>query len=640
MKKIAIQTLTLLNFKGVANKEFRFGGTTTISGANGTGKTTVADAYYWLLYGKDTSDRKDFSIKPLDAFNEPLHKLTTSVTGVFSVDGETFTLRREYSEKWTKKRGTATEELTGHDTAFFYNDVPLKAGEYDAKIEAIMPSKISKLITSPLYFCTMAWKDARSILIDMAGDCTSSLQFKYSKLIAKLANKSLDEFKKELAAKKKKINDEKESIPARIDELKRANNVDIDFITVAADLEKAKKALVSAEQVVNNNAAANADVSKQIKKNLDVINGLRSDYNNAKAKADKEANQSLELLKDELQKLSNERFRNANKVKFTKEEISVAQELIARTENDMAKLRSDFAERESQVLTIDPSNYCCPTCQREFEAEMKEGTVNKMTENFNNAKIADLNRIRETGLKLKEQNEKRNQELHDLSATLKAYEDALPPIDAKIAELEAQIATTIVEPDYSVAIKIEEQIKQIEEVMPETKDVSPEAKQAVIDIRSEIEKLNKQLAVKDTIAANEKRIEELSNQESTLAQALADLEKEEFEADSYVKDQMEAVSQKVNSMFSLVKFKMYEDQINGGQSPTCVALLDGVPFSDVNTAGKINMGLDIINVLSSYYGISAPIWIDNRESVNDIIFTDSQVVNMLVTKEEKLSVIL
>jgi hypothetical protein len=95
------------------------------------------------------------------------------------------------------------------------------------------------------------------------------------------------------------------------------------------------------------------------------------------------------------------------------------------------------------------------------------------------------------------------------------------------------------------------------------------------------------------------------------------------------------LEQLVNDRFELVTFKLFETQVNGGETPTCKALINGVPFSDANTASKINAGVDIINVLCDYYKVTAPIFIDNRESVTKLIDSDSQIINLVVDPSKK-----
>ena len=97
---------------------------------------------------------------------------------------------------------------------------------------------------------------------------------------------------------------------------------------------------------------------------------------------------------------------------------------------------------------------------------------------------------------------------------------------------------------------------------------------------------------------------------------------------------MDTLEQRINGRFKLVKFKMFEEQINGGKTETCITLINGVPYSDANTASKIQAGIDIINTLSEHYDIKAPIWVDNKESVVKLPYTECQLINLIVSAED------
>ena len=142
------------------------------------------------------------------------------------------------------------------------------------------------------------------------------------------------------------------------------------------------------------------------------------------------------------------------------------------------------------------------------------------------------------------------------------------------------------------------------------------------------------------IANANKRIEQLSKEESELAQSIADMEREMFTIEAFEKEKSTRIEASVNDKFQMVNFKLFETQINGGEVPTCKALINGVPFSDANTASKINAGLDIINTLCEHYQVNAPIFIDNRESVIELLDTQSQVINLIVSEgDTKLRVV-
>lgn len=134
------------------------------------------------------------------------------------------------------------------------------------------------------------------------------------------------------------------------------------------------------------------------------------------------------------------------------------------------------------------------------------------------------------------------------------------------------------------------------------------------------------------------RISELEELQKAQAQELARLEKIEFTILEFEKAKDNMLAERINNMFQLVKFKFFTDQIKGDGKITCECTVDGVPYSDLNTAKKVNAGLDIINAICKRYNVGAPIFIDNRESVNELIDTESQIINLVVSKDQQLTI--
>ena len=153
-KKAIIKRLSLVNFKGLRNVVIDFNDTvTTISGRNGTGKTTIMDAFTWLLWGKDSEGNVDskFGIKTNDAEGNFIPDLEHEVAGTLEIidtetgSVETVELRRVLVEEWKTEKGKTERKLKGHHTDYFYNGVPLKTkGEYDERINAIIPEAVSR----------------------------------------------------------------------------------------------------------------------------------------------------------------------------------------------------------------------------------------------------------------------------------------------------------------------------------------------------------------------------------------------------------------------------------------------------------------------------------------------------------------
>lgn len=214
MKEVFLKKLILKNFKKIQDLTVEFTDKNTfICGGNGTGKTTLQDAFLWLLFGKDSTNRADtnFNIKTLGEDGKPILHLVHSVTGVLSINGRDVELQRNYVEKWGS--GVNAGVLQNHATEFYLNGVKLKTKkEYDTEVAAILPEDVFRMITNPLYFPTMKAQDQKAMLLEMAGNVTNeevaNINPKFQELISLISGRTLEQLAKEIASKKSAIKDE------------------------------------------------------------------------------------------------------------------------------------------------------------------------------------------------------------------------------------------------------------------------------------------------------------------------------------------------------------------------------------------------------------------------------------------------
>ena len=180
MKTIRLKKLSLNNFKGIKSLEIEFDNDVTeILGDNGTGKTTVFDSFTWLLFGKDHNDKTAFEIKTLDKNNRAIPKLVHSVEATLLVDNATIKIRREYKEKWVKQKGSLEAVLTGHETLYFFDDVPITLTEFAERTGDLINEQLFKLITNPFYFNNLPWATRRQILTKIANLQINARSFRF-----------------------------------------------------------------------------------------------------------------------------------------------------------------------------------------------------------------------------------------------------------------------------------------------------------------------------------------------------------------------------------------------------------------------------------------------------------------------------
>lgn len=648
MKTIILKSMHLINFKGVRDLKVDFGiKQTSIMGRNGSGKTTVFDAFTWVLFGKDSQDRKQFDIKTLDANGNVIPKLPHEVTIILDVNGEQVKLYRRFKEKWVKKRGQLEEQFTGHEEERIYNDVPCNLKEWGEKISSICTETVFKFITSPYYFTSQKTDVQRAMLIKMAGGISNEEIAKGNKDFKEIADlltgKTIDELKREIASKKKPIKEEVSTLPERIDERKRDMDIDINFNQVESDLLAKKSELKEVDGQISDiyEAYSKAD-SKRMEK-IKELSALRNklmqiemsikeqhlkDYNEKLAKQS-ELKREAERLQSQIDKFNDDGQSAYNEIKDC--------------ENYRSLLISEWKKINASTITFNDKDFVCPTCHRPFDIDDIEAKQKEMTENFNTEKMRKLSENNAKG----KANKKRMDDLKlKLEQSKKMHDEAVKKLDGITSN--SLYSETITMPDVSHYIAEREEYKRtsenIQSLEKQTQETVSAPDNAELNAKKQqleyqIDDLKSKLNMKEVLQRNAKRIDELETQLRTQSQELAKYEKLEYNIQQFSKARIEAIEDKINSMFKNVRFKMFEQQINGGEVETCEATVNGVPYSSLNHAGQINAGIDIINAISSKEGIMAPIIIDNAESVNELLSTNSQIVRLVVTTDDKLNVV-
>lgn len=650
MRSIIIKEIHFVNFKGFRNMTIEFNeDITTICGRNGSGKTSIFDGFTWLLFGKDSQDRKAFNIKTLDENGKAIPKLPHEVSAIIIVDGETIELCRRFNEKWVKRRGQIEEEFTGHEEERLYNNVPMSLKEWNEKISNICSEQVFKFITNPKYFVSQKPDVQRAMLFRMAGELSdadiAAGNDDFAALLASLTGKTMEEYKKEIQAKKRRIKAEIEAIPERIDERKRDISAlsEYDYPAIEASIKgkQDKVAKIEAEMLdlSKKNEAISQKRSEAIKElgqlkerklrlEYEIKEKVTAEYRAAISKKN-DIQSKISDLERNIQSLSNRR----DGLKRTIEECTSYRE----------KLIAEWKSINASAITFNENDFVCPTCKRPLDIDDIEKKQQEMTENFNLAKSSRLAENNRKG----QENKKKMQEAE---AAIISIDSEIKKASEDIEKLKSaeEYAINLVEPDAYPVIegnteykKLSEEISSKEKALEDSStnnvDTSSQ-KQELSLLKSEIDSLKRTLANRETITRNTQRIGELEAQYKEGAQELADLERIEFTMAAFNKARIEAIDKRINGMFSLVKFKMYEQQINGGEIETCEAVVNGIPYSGQNNAMQINMGIDIINAICKFEGITAPIFIDNAESVNEFIPSHSQVIKLVVTTDNELSI--
>lgn len=630
--------LELLNFKGLKAFTINFNGDVIIRGDNATGKTTVFDSVCWLLFGKDSLDRADFEIKTLD-MGEPVHKVNHEVTGTFTLDeGGTVELKRVYREKYSSPRGGEVT-MTGHTTDYFVDGVPKKEKEYKEIVNSLVDENIFKLITNPLYFNeTYSWQNRRKLLLEMCGDISDEdVIAEYSELKALtdiLSGHSVDDHRKVVAAKKTAINKELDMIPVRIDEALRGKPTidtprdvliqEISLATTTLETLEADKALLVNGHAVVDTRAELRDVQRRL---MARESELQMEYKKQSALKSNE----YDMVVSELNNLS-------SKVESTKHRLDTSNRDIQRIKSVIDELmhQRQQVNEDAFVMDIDEA---CPTCGQKLPAEQIQAAREKAETKFNLRKSKQLEELNQS-IELKQQDieniKKRDaglEPVETLEALIKAKELVKQTITDEIGQLTAPVLdddsvyADLKAEEFMLQMKLDEsntdhsgEIADIDKRIAATKEHR-------FNLETELNKYEEAKRI-DT------RVAELESQQDELVAEKSKLDEASYLMDEFIKAKVNMLEDVINSRFKLARFKMFNVMLNGNVEECCETTYKGVPYRSMNNAARINVGLDIINALTSYFKVNAPVFIDNAEAVTEFVPVNSQTIKLIVDESE------
>lgn len=574
-----LRRIQITNFKGIKSQDLEFPGSVRISGPNGSGKTSIYDAFMWCLFGTDSEERKSFEIKPLDSTGQQIQKQDIEVSVYLLVNGAIQKYTKSQREKWTRKRGAEEEEYTGNETSCSINDVPMTATEYVKQVGDLMPVDRFKLVTNVYAFSALHWTERRKILMDVAGHVSNDELLAVEPKLAEIIEYDLVEYGKKIQAQRKKIQEEVDQIPARTDEVKRSMP------------EFDRKEL---DRLKNTQADSGAEIRKQRLALEEQIEKLM-----AKGRAE-----LAQLRHQEAQAASEYQL----KYKTLKDEETRLGGLISRLSPQIEYLEAELSKLRTQYKSIMEEEFDgkCPTCG------------GQMTDpgEFNKSKASRLEGINVKGKALKDQ-------LTQSKTDLGRYTEEIGKISYPTETL-TKVSDETFWAAYKALPELRSLRKQIEDLPEET--------------TFDTERLKALEAMPGIIAQAEARIVELQNRLREGNAQIAKIQKHEMLIAKFWKLKVQMIDDRLAEVFPGLRFKLFKPLLNGGEEPACDILINGVPFSDANHASKINAGLEIISALSRHYGISAPVFIDNAEAVLELAKFDGQIIALNVAKGRGIKV--
>ena len=640
--------LQLENFKGVW--EFILdadGKNVAVYGSNGTGKSTLFDAFTWCLFGKNAKDEKDFGIKTRNALGDEIPKMEHAVEMTVENKGRTMVLRREYKERWRKARGTDRAVYDGNTTDFYFGPVgevltKVPGRRYQEIVSSMIPEQLFKLLTDPLFFNEkLTWKERRSILTKVCGAVgdadVAAEDPTLAEVTAMAAGRSIDETRQALRQTIKKTSDARAECEPRADECRKAMKpLTAEDHEKAASVDHLEKVLADLQAQKASILAEGAQAKLQSQK-LSVENKIRELEAKRQEAYRTEANEIQDRL-DVEQRTGTMLERKADDLMY---KASVVKAEINHTEEQLQNLRKSWDDEYGMQFEGGAITTVCPTCGQTMpEEKIQEARAWMEREEaaFNTQKSEKLKRINESGKKLTEQKQKLTDDLKGLTDQAAALDPQLEESRKMVKAIQAKLTALEMPPAGNTEVALRNSLEKIEDQLAAGQP-SHEAE----SLDKEIWKANEQLKAAQQIRnyeeVNQKiqaRIGELLHQGQELAQKQTDLERKLYLCDRFLRKKAEMVNALAAKKFKYVRFVMFKPNIsNDGIEECCEASFQGVPYKDLNTGFRVNAGLDVINTLIDVYGEDAPIFFDNAESVTKLIPTKAQMIRLVVSEKDK-----
>lgn len=674
--KLKIRSLHMENFKGIKSLDVNFSNKTSIKGQNAAGKTTIFDAFTWLLFNKNSAGEEKFNVRPLDKDGNRIDNVEIKVVGVIDVDGKEVELSKVQKQNWVKKRGTDTVTLQGNVNSFEIDGYPKSEADFKAYVSNLAQSEdMFKMLTNPQYFSSLKWKDQRDILMRLATDVSdvelAQTDAKYAPLLGELEKApSTDDirakFSKALSGWKKK----QAEIPVRIDEAEKSK-IDVDV----AEQELAKVDLVrriaECGKKMENAGSALGDLrSKEMQLQFD-MSGIAQTMN-------RELSNRRSNIDADLCGCKNEMDHFASTISLKEKQISDNAKAIADADTERKSFGEEYNAEKAKAFDesayqfdeskwiFDESSTVCALCgqtlpedkieqlKADFESRKEKAKADAEEKlkserfKFDTDKKVELNRLITIGTEKKnliaELTEKNTNLQAEIEALKKQEKDAI----AKKEALSKMLYEMPEEADYSqneeyVKLKAEHDkiLADIAKLESEGADkVVTDLKAEKADLQSQLDEVNKVIAQAANNVAIDDRIETLRDEQKEIGQKVADQEQMLYLLEEFIRFKLNKVSESINSHFKTVNFKLFEMQLNGGMKDCCECTVNGVPYSTLNSGHRIVAGLDIIRSLSELYGVSVPIFVDNAESLNEfnVPDMDTQLILLTVSEDKQLKV--
>lgn len=638
--RATLKKVVLEDFMCYAHAEFDFYSITKIMAKNGKGKSTIATAYLWCLFNCDY-ELKDNPVVRREIDGKSVDDMDTSVELTLDVDGKEIIMKKVQVRTYNKDK-------TGYkdDNSYYINDVRKNLKDFNAYLNVDM--NVFKMCSNVNAFLNQKPAEMREYLFSLVEDVTdldiASQKAELAELVPLLEKYTTEELSAMNKATKAKITKDLPILDGQIKEKER--DIQLKQAIDVSDLELQKNSLKEqiedcvAKQTDNDKLMAEYD-----KASSDILN-LKFELSDMSRKANED---NVKARRDIENKISDKRFlikQTEQTIADTEKSIEYQQNTIESINKNLQDIRDKWkAENERK---FDETSLICPYCKQEYPEDKKE----QLRADFDSHKAEELKAITSNGNLIKDSLDKNKKLLKDLQKELPQHKESLEMLNTAIADLEKQLSELPQEIDVSTTEEyktLEQQIAKKEQAMHKANDISvikAELKAQETTLRQQLAECESQIAKSDT-AADEERLEELRKSKIDSEQNKANAEKILDLLDELDKAKNEALTEAVNSHFSLVKWQLFTYTKSGGYKSCCIPTVDGKSILTTmsNKGNRILGRVDICNSIQKISGISVPIILDDSESLDEenqkkvAEMVDSQLIMLIVNGSDKLKIL-
>ena len=635
--RISLKKLILENFMCYSHKEVDFNDNTKITASNGKGKSSIVNAYMWLLFNCDYQLADNPPVRCMVG-GKTVDDIDVSVTAVFDVDGKEVVMRKSQKRKYSKD-GSSYKD----DNSYSINDVPKTLRDFNAYLDADM--SILKMCSNINAFLAKKPAEMREFLFGLVDGIldvdVAKSKVELAELVPLLEKYTADELSAMNKATKSKVTKELPVLDGQIAEKERdiqiKRSIDISALELQKNAIKEKLSKVTEDQLDMDKVTEHDEIADKILKLKFKISAMQN-------KANEDLDCKRSMLRSAIDDCKTTQMSVIQGISDNDWDIDQSIRTLSiwksKKEKLVAEWKSVNAEKFNELTTI------CPTCHREFPAEDIERLKSDFAQNQaerlaaieadGNAITQKIKEIEERIEKLKKCNEFNRKTVADTGTKLTKLEEeynALP------------LCIDISGDDEYISVMAQIEALEINMAGMETTATRTRLKSEETALRQELAECEAKITKSDT-EADETRLEELLANKRNLGQAQTDAQKILDLLDDLDKAKNEVLTNEINKHFKLTKWRLFEFAKNGGYKSTCIPTIDGKSILTTmsNKGNRIIGRIDICNSIQQISNVACPMWLDDAESLdsanqqNAVDMVDGQIIMLAVNDNEELEV--